>query len=187
MTEKKIERKNTLWQEMFELLESFAVAIVLVILAFTLLFRIFVVKGPSMKSTLIDEDRIVATNLLGEPENGDVIVFSGKYNNGEVLVKRVIGTAGDVVDINADGKVCVNNEVIDEPYLDEHQITYRHPYSPTEMPYTVQEGELFVMGDNRLESLDSRSTEIGVAETRRLLGKVVFRLFPNTGVIGNGE
>ncbi len=181
------QRKNTWWQEIYELLESFAVAIVLVILAFTLLFRIFVVKGPSMESTLIDGDRIIATNLLGAPTTGDVIIFSGKYNDGEVLVKRVIGVEGDVVNIADDGSVTVNGAAIDEPYLDDHQITWPHPYSPTPMPYTVQEGELFVMGDNRLESLDSRSTDIGLADTKKVLGKVVFRLFPNTGVIGNGK
>lgn len=187
MAEKKIEKKNSIWRELYELLESFAMAIVIVILAFTLLFRIFVVKGPSMESTLIDGDRLVATNLFGQPDAGDVIIFSGKFNDGEVLVKRVIGTAGDIVDITEEGKVSVNGAVIEEPYLDAHQITYHHPYAPTAMPYTVQEGELFVMGDNRLESLDSRSTEIGVAKIERVLGKVVFRLFPNTGVIDDGE
>ena len=85
-TEKTTQKKNTAWQEFYELLESFAMAIVLVVLIFTLLFRIFVVKGPSMESTLIEGDRIVATNLFFTPETGDVIIFSGKYNDGEVLV-----------------------------------------------------------------------------------------------------
>ena len=187
MSEKTVEKKNTGWQEFYELLESFAMAIVLVVLIFTLLFRIFVVKGPSMKSTLIDGDRIVATNLFFTPKTGDVIIFSGKYNNGEVLVKRVIGVPGDMVDISEDGKVYLNGKVLDEPYLDDHQVTLKHPYSPMKLPYTVQEEELFVLGDNRLESLDSRSADIGVADTKRVLGKVVFRLFPNTGVIEDGE
>ena len=186
-TEKTTQKKNTGWQEFYELLESFAMAIVLVVLIFTLLFRIFVVKGPSMESTLIEGDRIVATNLFFTPETGDVIIFSGKYNDGEVLVKRVIGTAGDTVDISADGKVYLNGQLLDEPYLDSHQITLQHPYSPIALPYTLKEDELFVMGDNRLESLDSRSTQIGIADTKRVLGKVVFRLFPNTGVIEDGK
>lgn len=177
-------KKNTLWQELYELFESFAMAIVLVVLIFTLLFRIFVVKGPSMNSTLFDGDRIIVSNLFFEPETGDVIVFSGKYNDGEVLVKRVIGTPGDTIDISEDGKVYLNGKQLDEPYLDTHQVTLK---STTQLPYTVQEDELFVMGDNRIYSLDSRSTDVGVATTKKVLGKVIFRLFPNTGVIENGE
>ncbi len=177
-------KKNTAWQDFYELLESFAVAIVLVVLIFTLLFRIFVVKGPSMNSTLIDGDRIVVSNLFFEPATGDVIVFSGKYNNGEVLVKRVIGTEGDVVDVSEEGTVLLNGQPLNEPYLDAHQVTLQQT---TQLPYTVQQDELFVMGDNRIYSLDSRSTDIGVAKTNKVLGKVIFRLFPNTGVIDDGK
>ena len=186
MTESTMKRRpaGRFWREVFELLESFAIAIVLVILIFTLLFRIFVVKGPSMLSTLKDGDRIVVSNLFFTPDTGDVIVFSGDYNDGEVLVKRVIGTYGDVVDIAQDGSVILNGEVLDEPYLDPGPLT---PLRDVEMPYTVQEGELFVLGDNRGLSLDSRASDIGPAETKKVLGKVVFRLFPNTGVVDGGK
>jgi len=172
------------WREIYELIESFAIAIVLVILIFTLLFRIFVVKGPSMLSTLKNGDRIVVSNLFFTPETGDVIVFSGDYNDGEVLVKRVIGTCGDIVDIREDGCVVLNGEVLDEPYLDAGTITT--PRDVT-LPYTVKEDELFVLGDNRGLSLDSRSSDIGPAETKKVLGKVIFRLFPNTGVVDDGK
>lgn len=172
------------WREFFELLESFAIAIVVVILAFTLLFRIFVVKGPSMLYTLKDGDRIIVTNLFYTPEKGDVIVFSGDYNDGEVLVKRVIATEGDIVDITESGDVLVNGEVLEEPYLSEGTVTVKRD---TELPYTVEKDELFVMGDNRGVSLDSRSTQIGTAETKKVLGKVIFRLFPNSGVIDDGK
>ena len=171
-------------REVFELLESFAVAVVLVILIFTLLFRIFVVKGPSMLSTLKNGDRIVVSNLFFSPDTGDVIVFSGDYNDGEVLVKRVIGTYGDVVDIAENGSVILNGEVLDEPYLDSGTLT---SVRDVEMPYTVKEGELFVLGDNRGLSLDSRASEIGPAQTKKVLGKVIFRLFPNTGVVKDGK
>lgn len=177
-------KENRFWKEIYELLESFAVAIVLVILIFTLLFRIFVVKGPSMLSTLKDGDRIVVTNLFYTPETGDVIVFSGDYNDGEVLVKRVIGTEGDVVEITEKGAVVLNGETLEESYLDFGTVT---PTRDIMYPYTVPEGELFVMGDNRAESLDSRSSAIGPAETKKVLGKVIFRLFPNTGVVDDGK
>lgn len=182
MTEKIMKRKSAakFWREIYELFESFAIAIVLVILIFTLLFRVFVVKGPSMFSTLTDGDRIIVSNLFFTPKTGDVIVFSGDYNNGEVLVKRVIGTYGDVVDISEDGSVILNGEVLEEPYLDDGTLTIARD---VEMPYAVQKDELFVLGDNRGLSLDSRSSDIGSAETKKVLGRVVFRLFPNTGVV----
>ncbi len=172
------------WHEFYELLESFAIAIVLVILIFTLLFRIFVVKGPSMLNTLQDGDRILVSNLFFKPDTGDIIVFSGDYNDGEVLVKRVIGTAGDVVDISQTGSVILNGTVLEESYLDPGTLTATRDII---FPYTVSEGELFVLGDNRSVSLDSRSSEIGPAETKKVLGKVIFRLFPNTGVVDDGK
>ncbi len=186
MTENVTKRKpaGRFWREIYELFESFAIAIVLVILIFTLLFRIFVVKGPSMLSTLVDGDRIVVSNLFFTPDTGDVIVFSGDYNDGEVLVKRVIGTYGDVVDIAENGSVLLNGEVLEEPYLDPGTVTIPRD---VELPYTVQKDELFVLGDNRGLSLDSRSSDIGPAETKKVLGKVIFRLFPNTGVVDDGK
>ncbi len=185
--ENKVVHKNRSWQGTYDLFESIAIAVVLVVLIFTLLFRIFVVKGPSMESTLIEGDRIIVSNLFYTPERGDVIVFSGKYNNGEVLVKRIIAVAGDTIDITQDGKVILNGSELSEPYLDAHQVTFTPLMDPSDFPYTVQKDELFVMGDNRLESLDSRSTLVGIAERKKVLGKVVFRLFPNIGVIDDGK
>ena len=185
MTENTQKNKGAkIWRDFFELLESFALAVVFVVLIFTLLFRIFVVKGPSMYSTLEDGDRIVVSNLFFTPKTGDVIVFSGDYNDGEVLVKRVIGIPGDVVDIAATGEVLLNGEQLAEPYLDAGTTTVARDMA---LPYTVRQGDLFVMGDNRGISLDSRSTQIGAAETKKVLGKVIFRLFPNTGVIEDGK
>ncbi len=181
---KKQNNEKNYWHEFYELLESFAIAIVLVILIFTLLFRIFVVKGPSMLNTLQDGDRILVSNLFFTPDTGDIIVFSGDYNDGEVLVKRVIGTQGDVVDITKTGDVVLNGEVLAEPYLDSGTLTVTRDIS---FPYTVGEGELFVLGDNRGVSLDSRSSAIGPADTKKVLGKVLFRLFPNTGVVDDGK
>ncbi len=184
MEEIREKNKKNYWHEFYELLESFAIAIVLVILIFTLLFRIFVVKGPSMLETLQDGDRILVSNLFFTPDTGDIIVFSGNYNDGEVLVKRVIGTYGDVVDITKNGAVVLNGEILDEPYLEYGTLTVNRDIS---LPYTVAEGELFVLGDNRGVSLDSRSSVIGPAETKKVLGKVIFRLFPNTGVVDDGK
>lgn len=170
-------------KDLFEILESLAVAIVLVMLIFTFAFRVFVVKGPSMLHTLTDGDRVVASNVFYTPKFGDVIIFSSDYNNNEILVKRVIGVPGDTIDIQ-DGQVIRNGEFIQELYLDPGMDTAPRDF---ELPYTVHEKELFVLGDNRRVSLDSRSTLIGPADSRKVLGKVIFRLFPNTGVISNGK
>ncbi len=178
------EKKLSLGQNLFEILESFAMAVVFVVLIFTLVFRIFIVSGPSMLHTLTDGDRIIVSNLFFTPKTGDVIVFSGDYNNGEVLVKRVIATEGQTVDINSSGQVVLNGEVLEETYLDSGMITVARD---TILPYTVGKDELFVMGDNRTVSLDSRSTKIGVADTHKVLGKVIFRLFPNTGVVQSSK
>ena len=182
--EKNTVKKLNAGQNLFEFLESFAIAVVVVVLIFTLLFRIFIVSGPSMLSTLESGDRIVVSNLFFTPKTGDIIVFSGQYNDGEVLVKRVIATPGQTVDISRDGQVILDGEVLQEPYLDEGT---RTELRDTKLPYTVKKGELFVMGDNREVSLDSRSTRIGTADIRKVLGKALFRIFPNTGAIGDGK
>ena len=137
-----------------------------------------------MLFTLQNGDRIVVSNLFFTPDTGDVIVFSGAYNDGEVLVKRVIGIEGDVVDIAETGEVLLNGQVLSEPYLEPGTVTLARD---VDLPYTVGKDELFVMGDNRTVSLDSISSQVGPAETKRVLGKVVFRLFPNTGVIDDGK
>ncbi len=177
-------KKLNFGQNLFEFLESFAIAVVVVVLVFTLIFRIFIVSGPSMLSTLESGDRIVVSNLFFSPKTGDIIVFSGQYNDGEVLVKRVIATPGQTIDINDEGQVVLNGAVLREPYLDEGTKTYIRDAA---LPYTVKEGELFVMGDNREVSLDSRSNRVGTADMRKVLGKALFRIFPNTGVIGDGK
>lgn len=181
--EEQIKIENKFGKDVYELLESLAIAIVMVMLIFTFLFRVFVVKGPSMLHTLTEGDRVVASNLFYTPSRGDVIIFSSDYNNGEILVKRIIGITGDTIDIK-DGDVYVNGNVIHEPYLDAAMETVQREVA---FPLTVKENELFVMGDNRTVSLDSRSSLIGLADTRRVLGKVIFRMFPNTGVVGDGK
>ena len=149
-----------------------------VLLVFSILFRIVIVSGPSMKNTLIDGDWLLLMSnvLYNNPKQGDVIVAcKDAYDNGTPIVKRVIATEGQVVDINFEtGTVTVDGKVLDEPYI----------LSPTDrdegvqFPLTVPEGCLFVLGDNRRESKDSRSPEIGLIDEREILGKAVFIIFP---------
>lgn len=176
LTENK--KKKHIAKELLELVDAVAVAMVYVVLIFTLIFRVFIVSGESMFSTLHDYDRIIVSNLFYTPKAGDIIVFASEYKDEEVLVKRVIATAGQTVDITPDGNVTVDGKIIQEPYLRQGVKTL--PNSTT-LPYTVEKGHLFVMGDNRTKSLDSRSSLIGAVDCNKVLGRVVLRLFPNFG------
>lgn len=157
-----------------------------VLLVFSLLFRVVIVSGPSMNSTLVDGDWLL---LLGnvmyrEPQYGDVIVASKDgFDDGKPIIKRVIATEGQVVDIDfAAGIVYVDGEALEEPYT----LTATNLDEGVDFPLTVEEGCLFVMGDNRNWSKDSRSPEIGLVDKREILGKALFLFFPgNDG--GNVE
>ena len=150
-------------------------------LVYVLCFRAVVVVGGSMFDTLVDGDRLLlVSNLLyNKPERGDIIVASkDSFRNGECIIKRVIATEGQVVDIDfSTGTVYVDGEALDEEYL------YSGTYNPegVKFPLTVEEGCIFVMGDNRMDSKDSRSREIGLIDEREILGKAIFLLLPGEG------
>ena len=164
--------KNTSILEWFDSL-LFALTLVLILLLFVV--RTVNVDGESMVPTLQDGDQLLARSLLYTPESGDVVVVDGYTKFGAPLVKRVIGVGGDTVDIDFDkGIVMVNGVVLEEPYIS----------APTtrafdvSFPVTVPEGQLFLLGDNRPFSKDSRHSEIGFIDERDILGEVVFRLMP---------
>ena len=140
------------------------------------------VIGTSMMGTLEDGDRLIISNLFYEPEQFDIIVFHHLGSLNEPLVKRIIATENQWIKINSiEGKIYVSDdEIIDESdlidesayvYLDSGY--YRSYYNQT---HQVPEGHVFVLGDNRNNSLDSRSSEIGFIDTRTIIGKVVFRI-----------
>ena len=149
-----------------------------VILVFSFLFRVVVVSGPSMNSTLIDGDWLLLLGnvLYGEPQKGDIIVASkDSFDNGAPIIKRVIATEGEIVYIDFDsGIVYVNGIPLDEPYT----LTPTNLREGMSFPLTVDEGCIFVMGDNRNVSKDSRSTDIGQVDCREVLGKALFLFFP---------
>ena len=141
-------------------------------------FRTVVVVGGSMYDTLVNGDRLLlVSNLLyRNPERGDIIVASkDSFRSGECIIKRVIATEGQLVDIDFEtGTVFVDGVAIDEPYL--HTPTV-NPEGVI-FPVTVPEGCLFVMGDNRKDSQDSRSPSIGFIDEREILGKAIFLMLP---------
>lgn len=167
--------KRSSRRELVEWIESLLFAFVLIVLIYTFFFRIITISGSSMENTLQHNDRVIVQGIAYEPKHGDVIVVDSFTDYGEPLVKRVIAMEGDEVDIDfSTGEVFVNGKVIDEPYLGSETLTQHD----VRFPLTVDRGCLFVLGDNREVSLDSRSKEVGLIDERDVLGKVVFRLFP---------
>lgn len=149
---------------------SLVVVAAVAVLVAVLLLPILRIYGKSMNGTLDSGDIVVSVKSTSL-ETGDIVAF---YYNNNILVKRVMANPGDWVDIDKEGNVYVNNNLIDEPYLEEKA------YGETniELPYQVPEGKIFVMGDNRSVSIDSRNTSIGCIAEEQIVGKIVFRVWP---------
>ena len=145
------------------------VAAVAVLVA-TLWMPVLKIYGSSMTPTLMDGE-IIVSRKTSEFVPGDIVAF---YYNNKILVKRVIGQAGDWIDIDEDGTVYVNQTAIQEPYLTEKALGE----CDIELPYQVPDGKIFVMGDHRSISVDSRSTAIGCIAQEQIVGKITFRIWP---------
>ena len=140
------------------------------VLVATLWMPVLQIYGSSMAPTLSDGE-IVLTMKTSELEAGDVIAF---YYNNKILVKRVIAQAGDWVDITPEGDVYVNDKLLAEPYLDEKALGDCN----IDLPYQVPESRVFVMGDHRSISVDSRNTALGCVAEEQIVGKLIFRVWP---------
>lgn len=168
-------RRDRIFKELYEWVESAVLAVVFVVLLFTFAARTSVVSGTSMLQTLQSGDMLVISRLGGAVQPGDIVVATKPYYANEPIIKRVIATGGQSVDIDFDGGVVyVNGEALDESYTN----TPTNKKYDMDFPLTVPEGYLFLMGDNRNGSLDSRSTEIGLVDERYILGKAYWRLMP---------
>lgn len=160
-------------REVWQWVQSIIVSIIIVVLLFTFVGRPLTVKGTSMVPTFQDGDKIISTNLLKDYKYGDIVVIKREKN--KPLIKRVIAVGGDTVDIDFNsGNVYVNGELLTEPYINE-PTTQNHG---VQFPVTVPESCVFVMGDNRNHSDDSRNPQIGMIKEKQIFGKVVFRLYP---------
>ena len=173
--------KNLTWQENVMLyLHDALYLLSMVLIVFLLIFRIIVVSGDSMRMTLVDGDYLILLNniLYQEPKHGDVIVISKEsYDRGAPIVKRVIATEGQTVDIDfSTGDVLVDGMILQEPYI--FNLTLNN--LGTSFPLTVEENCVFVLGDNRAVSRDSRDPIIGQVDNREILGKALVLFLPGT-------
>ena len=156
----------------YENFSMFAVGVVAVMLIFSFGFRVSGIEGTSMLPTLEDGDRVVLTAFDGKPERGQVVIITQPNAFGKPVVKRIIATENQTVDINfSTGDVYVDGVLLDEPYINNPTINNEG----VSFPVTVPEGHVFVMGDNRQGSTDSRSEMIGFIDENYILGVVKYR------------
>lgn len=164
----------------YDIVETLAITACTILLIFTFICRIAIVDGSSMEHTLSDSDVLIVSDLAFEPKYGDIVVFQqiNGYYGEEPLVKRIIATEGQTLDIDFDTwTVTIDGVEIDEEdyrYLDPH----KKVLSDYEYPVTVPEGHVFVMGDNRNGSSDSRSSKVGFVDERFISGRVICRILP---------
>ena len=168
--------------EVYDWIQCIIFALVFCVLLFVFAVRMVNVVGHSMVPTLEQNDKVVISNLFYHPKQGDIVVLRKQTLMEEPIVKRIIATEGQTVDIDFDdGVVYVDGKALDEPYVNEPV----HERENFEGKITVPEGCVFVMGDNRNASTDSRDARLGCVDERYIMGRVYFTLFPvkNIGVV----
>jgi len=161
-------------------IETIVTAFATVTVIFTFAARVITVDGASMEPNYYDGDRVLATSLAGEAEAGDVVIIVHALD--ETLIKRVVATEGQVVDFDNElGELVVDGQVVSgDVYGTRNGITFapENMADSMEFPQTVPEGCVFVLGDHRDDSTDSRKLSVGMVDRRNILGKVVFNLYP---------
>ena len=158
----------------YYLVRSVIIAVVVIIILLTFFFRIVNVDGRSMMNTLLDGDKVIVTNFMYEPQNNDIVVISHVEEYDKPIIKRVIATEGQTLRIDFENeRIYVDGTLLDEPY-----VSSELKEGNTEIPEVIPEGKIFVMGDNRLDSLDSRYSEIGLIDEDNIIGKAQFVVLP---------
>ncbi len=160
----------------FDWVNSIIIAVVAVVLLLTFCFRLIDVEGKSMEPTLINTDKVIVSNLFYTPKNGDIVVISHGENYDKPLVKRIIAIEGQKIRIDFENnKVYVDDVLLDEPYIQGETVVGTAP-----IPEVVPKGKVFVMGDNRSDSMDSRHKTIGLIDVESIIGKAQFVVVPHS-------
>ncbi len=177
---KPVKKKEPWQRRLFKDIREFVYILAVFMLLYVLCFRMVVVVGDSMYGTLVDGDRLLLLSnvLYQDPKPGDVIVASkDDFRDGECIIKRIIATEGQTVDIDfLTGNVYVDGQLLEEDYISSPTMLPEG----TDFPLTVSQGCVFVMGDNRMGSMDSRNPSVGLIDQREILGKAIFILIPGS-------
>ena len=180
MREQEMKNQENKQRELYEWVQALVCSVLTVVVLFTFVIRLIGVDGSSMEPTLKHGDRLLVLNslLYNDYKYGDIVVLRKDTFLEEPVVKRVIATENQEVDIDfGTGSVYVDGVLLKEDYINELTFTDEG----MEFPLTVPEGSVFVMGDNRNHSTDSRDTRLGTVDTRYVIGKAVLLVFPGTG------
>lgn len=175
--QEKVKKKEDSGKDLYEWVQALVCSVLAVVLLFTFVIRLIGVEGHSMVPTLQEGDRLLVLNsmLYDDYKYGDIVVLRKDSFLEEPIVKRVIATAGQTVDIDFQtGSVYVDGKLLKEDYINE--LTFLE--EGTEFPLTVPEGCVFIMGDNRNHSSDSRDSRLGTVDSRYVIGKAVLLAFP---------
>ena len=170
--------KPSVVSEVFDWVESAITALLFMVIVFTFVGMNITVNGASMSPTLKDGQRLVCSRLFMEPKYKDIVVVTNPRLEHNPLIKRVIAVGGQTIDFDAEAnRVTIDGKPIEEPYIREEMKAYS--MSNRDMyPLTVPEGHVFVMGDNRNDSWDSRIPAVGPVDERYIFGRVVYRFYP---------
>lgn len=167
---KRLNYKKEYLKILYNTISSLIVVASIAVLISMLFLPVLRVTGTSMSPTMTN-DELVICNKRSNFKSGDIVAF---YFNNKILLKRVIGVSGDIIDIKEDGTVYVNGEMLDEPYISEKSFGE----CDIELPYQVPDNRIFVMGDHRSTSVDSRSNSVGCIADEYIIGRVILRIYP---------
>ncbi len=180
-----VKETRTLWHEVFEWFDCIVITMICILFLFTFIFRQVQIDGSSMEDTLTDGERVIVSDLFYTPKYGDIVIISSEVYDNKPIIKRVIATENQWVDIRdgsvfvgdtVDTMVKVGNEFANSDFTEE--TIGEGLYGTQKYPLQVPKNCIFVLGDNRHVSLDSRTTAVGVVDKRQILGKAIYRVYP---------
>ena len=170
------EKGSTFAQILYDWLSTLFLAVVVIRLVMTFFVRQVTVKGSSMNDTLQTQDRLLVSSFLYHPQNGDIVIVTHGDVYDDAIIKRVIAVEGQHLEINYEtSEIYVDGKLVEEPYAKGRTIPLSNP---TPIPEVIPKGYVFVMGDNREDSLDSRSARIGLIPVENIIGKAFWRIQP---------